>query len=666
MNKEKHDIEELNSGHQKIYKSPLIALTISSIVIGLSHPTRNLSTTMPDRTLRSRSSNTSYYIPPSVALSTSLLLKKPASKVVKSRIINAHSRHKIPSSTRNSLSNLQSTLPNLPYFSPLIHPRPLHTAQNHLPPNILAQNTVGPCQIFNLFFDHRVLEHMTYNTNMYAAEKRRKSPEDQLKQLTGRSWIPISICELKCWFGIIIYMGIVKMPAVSDYWRGEHDILWPRHDFSDYMSQTRFEEIKRYFHVAEIDTPKVSESGRRLWHGKIDPPLNQLRYASQTYRTPESNVTIDEAMIRFLGRSIDICKMPGKPIEIGYKFHCLADHGYVWNFWPHSGTKDGYDPLPSNAVQPSGGGLTPTGAMCLHLAMQLPYRTMSFNLYTDNYYTTLDLLANLRSIGIGGCGTTRRDRTGYPEILKVPPNAATKVEYHFMTGAVNHEVATLLWFDNSPVLLMTTIHPLKGRRSQVLTKRRKPTRSNPLAARHVFKDATSLTLPILACINDYNQNKVGVDVADQYQSYYSTQLITHRNWYPMFFWILDTALINSFIIYRDLNQYQGLQHKDFRMHVAWDLILGGKQIQHPKLQPECVTNKAQPVSISSNPSLHLPSSVSVQDRRVCIRCQEKKKVDSGLWDKRYLPKTQWKCNACNLPLCLTASRNCFYEYHQAL
>jgi hypothetical protein len=69
---------------------------------------------------------------------------------------------------------------------------------------------------------------------------------------------------------------------------------------------------------------------------------------------------------------------------------------------------------------------------------------MSFNIYTDNYYTTLDLLSNLCQIGIGGCGTTTRDRTGYPAELKVPPNSERKVEYDFTTGAVNRGVATLL------------------------------------------------------------------------------------------------------------------------------------------------------------------------------------------------------------------------------
>lgn len=345
-------------------------------------------------------------------------------------------------------------------------------------------------------------------------------------------------------------MGVVQEPSVSDYWRREHDPLWPRHDFCDYMSQTRFEEIKRYFHISEIDAPKVGDGGKRLSHSKVDPLLIQLRQSSQVYRIPESNVTIDGAMMRFLGRSIDTCKMSGKPIEIGYKFHCLADHGYVWDF--------GHIPAPSEAVQPEVGGLTPTGTMCLHLAKQLPYTSMAFNIYMDNYYTTLGLLSHLRQIDIGGCGTTRRDRTGYPAVLKVPPNSETKVEYHFTTGAVNRGVATLLWFDNAHVSLMTTIHTLRGRRSKVKAERRKPSRSNSIAARNVYKETARLLLDIPACVSDYNHNKVGVDVVDQYRCYYSTQLITRRNWFPIFFRILDTALINAYIIYRDLNVYKGL------------------------------------------------------------------------------------------------------------
>ncbi|RPA93189.1 hypothetical protein L873DRAFT_1706522, partial [Choiromyces venosus 120613-1] len=162
--------------------------------------------------------------------------------------------------------------------------------------------------------------------------------------------------------------------------------------------------------------------------------------ASKKYCTSQSNITINKAMICFMGCSIDICKMPNKLIKIGYKFHYLADHGYVWDFWPQSDTKDRYNSLPPSATQP-----TPT---------------IAFNLYTDNYYTTLDPLSNLHLIGIGGCRTTRKDWTGYPVALKVPENSQIKVEYYFITGTINWGVTTILWFDNILVSLMTTIHSL--------------------------------------------------------------------------------------------------------------------------------------------------------------------------------------------------------------
>jgi len=45
----------------------------------------------------------------------------------------------------------------------------------------------------------------------------------------------------------------------------------------------------------------------------------------------------------------------------------------------------------------------------------------------------------------------------------------------------------------------------------------------------------------------------GVDIADQLRSYYHTQLAGRRLWLPLFFWLLDTAIVNSYIIYRMYN-----------------------------------------------------------------------------------------------------------------
>ena len=78
-------------------------------------------------------------------------------------------------------------------------------------------------------------------------------------------------------------MGVHNSPATRDYWK--HDGLNPTHPICDYMSQTRFEQIKRHFHVAPPDAPlNDSKTGKRLWHSKVDPAHEQLRTSSKAYR----------------------------------------------------------------------------------------------------------------------------------------------------------------------------------------------------------------------------------------------------------------------------------------------------------------------------------------------------------------------------------------------
>lgn len=73
----------------------------------------------------------------------------------------------------------------------------------------------------------------------------------------------------------------------------------------------------------------------------------------------------------------------------------------------------------------------------------------------------------------------------------------------------------------------------------------------------------------------------GVNIADQYRSYWPTQLRVSRNWAPLFFWCSDTAIINAFILYRIVNvTFEVLvknimSHPQFREKLYQELILEG-------------------------------------------------------------------------------------------
>ena len=185
---------------------------------------------------------------------------------------------------------------------------------------------------------------------------------------------------------------------------------------------------------------------------------------------------------------------------------------------------------------------------------------------------------------IGTCETARQNSSGFPEELRVEKTLTgnQKLDYHFLTRIKvsmtvgNNGVLAILWIDNAPVTMLTTVHNIHGSKSHVTTDRKHPrdTSSNAASVRQLYGSNEFVKpLSIPTCIDDYNQFMGGIDIADQYRSYYTTQLIARRNWLPIFFWLLDTALLNSFIIYREFFNSRvkdscPFSHKEFNIEVA--------------------------------------------------------------------------------------------------
>ena len=53
-------------------------------------------------------------------------------------------------------------------------------------------------------------------------------------------------------------------------------------------------------------------------------------------------------------------------------------------------------------------------------------------------------------------------------------------------------------------------------------------------------------LPIPRVIDDYNYFMGGVDIADQLRAGFSTQQRGVKPWRPLFYWLLDSTIINAF------------------------------------------------------------------------------------------------------------------------
>lgn len=89
----------------------------------------------------------------------------------------------------------------------------------------------------------------------------------------------------------------------------------------------------------------------------------------------------------------------------------------------------------------------------------------------------------------------------------------------------------------------------------------------------------------------------GVDLANQYRESYETHKATQRNWWPLFYWLIDVACINSYRLHQ-LHQEKPLTHLEFRIQLASRLLnysskaklnslhigLGGRRVFGPELQ----------------------------------------------------------------------------------
>ena len=93
--------------------------------------------------------------------------------------------------------------------------------------------------------------------------------------------------------------------------------------------------------------------------------------------------------------------------------------------------------------------------------------------------------------------------------------------------------------------------------SSMLVNRKKPSAHNRSKwykniVTSVWEDQESIFLPLPTYSVDYNYNMGGVDWHDQMQSYSLIQLVNVRNWLLLFFFFLDAAIINAFVISKDL------------------------------------------------------------------------------------------------------------------
>jgi len=328
---------------------------------------------------------------------------------------------------------------------------------------------------------------------------------------------------------------------------------------------------------------------------------------------------VDEMMVRFVGRSVHTVRMPNKPIPEGFKVLALCEHGYTFSFI-YTSRVDQFSTLQHdlpNLEDEYHLSLSPTSRAVFFLATQLPYQQYSFLLFCDNYFSNIPLFQALRNRQIAACGTVRPNSAEYPRILKLNKQR-TILPWGTVSGVIptNREVLAIIWQDKSLVRLLTTAYDMRPNAENYTTRtRRRPRRPRNRNAYRDMIDEVWGELPVRelalpTATVDYNMHMGGVDIADQHRSYYSTQLRVLRTCMPLFFWLLDTTVINAFLIARQQMEKQQTRtscwqtHLRFRERLAWDLVEEGfRQLNPTRIQE---LQLVSPPNIPSPNGRHCP------------------------------------------------------------
>ena len=480
-------------------------------------------------------------------------------------------------------------------FKEYSHP---HGPSFALPTSILT--------LFTLLFTGELVDTIVEETNRYVQFCLQEKYE---------TWEKITEEEMYAYFGFLILMGMVNLPSIKDYWR--KDEVFNYRPISNKISRTRFLDIHRFLHFVNNEClPSYGETGYSKIQ-KVKPVLTYLSLKCHELFIPGRDLSVDEAMVKYKGRSSIKQYMLKKPIKRGFNIWMIADAdtGYVLKF-------NVYEGKCGNTIQKG---------LAANVVMNLTenYYCRYHHIFFDNYFTSIDLMLNLLRRGTYSCGTMRSDRKGFSTTLKqlVKTGLPSRGDHQSVRNA---NLSVVVWQDTKPISCCSTNS--LGTTTSISRKR---------------KDGSNITITCPDEIVNYNSKMGGVDRNDQLRGYYNIEIKSRKYYKYLFYAALDVAIINSYILSKFFPSLKQKNLKEFRVQLANELI--GQYNSRKRRGRPC---HYQPVK-GFNRS-HFPTKAAKTGNRChfCIkyRCTRR--------------ETVWECKDCNLYFCHTGKDDdCFFVYH---
>uniref|UniRef100_A0A8C5FSV4 PiggyBac transposable element-derived protein domain-containing protein n=1 Tax=Gadus morhua TaxID=8049 RepID=A0A8C5FSV4_GADMO len=465
-----------------------------------------------------------------------------------------------------------------------------------------------PADFLMLFLTDELLQNIVDQTNLYASQYFEAHP-DNLPYSRGHAWKPVSVPELKTFFGLSFLTGYIKKPSLEMYWSVDEVDATPH--FGKTMSRNRFQIIWRFLHFNNNASQDASD---KMY--KVRPELDYIVEKFKEMYQPGQNICIDEGMMQWQGRLSFRVYNPQKPVKYGIKSYILCDSatGYCFNMRPYVGEAS---TLPE---------------IVFSLLDRLPGH--GYTLFMDNFYNSVALCERLLEVQTNVCGTLRKHR-GEPQIIsemtKTDLGVGEKVVRH------NERVMVVAWQDKRLVRMVTTCH-----------------QDSMQVWRRGNRDKVAQLKP--ECVVAYNASMNGVDKLEQNIAYYPF-IRRSLNWSKKFVaYLFQLCMFNAYVLYRARNPGECKTLLEFILagvgaEGSGDLEEGRRTLRAPyNTDPESRLDGG----LSRHKLRHLmPTSKKGKPARRCRVCARR-----GLRSE-----TKMWCQSCRVPL---HAGECFTAYHTKL
>ena len=538
-------------------------------------------------------------------------------------------RGKEPAAVGSYLSYNDPDVRNtLPAFTPSREPGV------HLGVPNLRNTMVSALDFFQLYFTPGLVDEIVQHTNTYAYIEIAKENSNKLCYTeSDGSWCDTNPNEILRLIGILIYFGLVPIKGASDYYWSTATLfhgLWAR----SFMPRLRFRALMALLYVVD---PLNEPAGNKL--RKVLGFINFLKGRFKALYQPRQHVAIDERMVKSRHRSGIRQYIRDKPTKWGIKYWVLADssNAYVVDFNIYAGRAEG--------------GISQHGlAYDVVRKLMLDYEGQGYHLFCDNFYSSVTLARHLYERGILYTGTILETRRDFPASMKGGKKWAKSKPRGAMRWARDPPVLALQWLDNKVVSMISTSANANDKVQAI----RKATVGG------VWDPYRRVDQPQV--IHDYNHFMNAVDRSDQVVATHSVHRRSMRWWKAVFFDAIDTAVVNSFILFtehrRKFPDNEQLQRpamynlREFRLELARNIIDLPKFGPSPPLY---VNPRRELVPVGTFDVQHCP--VFVDDRRDCVVCKKRDGVRRLVFSTCSAPQCEGKY------MHVTKERNCFQVFH---